>query len=254
VEEHPHWLSRDLGEDFGIDAEFELTENGLRGDILKVQIKTSGRVDRIDAGVKFIVERRYLEYADACRIPVVFVRVDLASRQAWYLWLQDWLLRQRASGDPLTEDQQSWVVWVSEHQTVHAGLSSELKAIARWEGKTQLALSLMGAMRAAAAINDYSMMRLLADAIGGGSSELGQAGLNALIEQAVGLGDRLRGSVEGDVVSAQLLEIVRRTSVQVTAPTIDRMVLRGDSYSRVGLAALGILYEASCTYCITWIA
>lgn len=205
VEEHPHWLARDLGEDFGVDAEFELTENGLRGDILKVQIKTSERVDRSEAGVKFVIERRYFEYADACRVPVIFVRVDLEARQAWYLWLQDWLLEQRASDNSLMTDQQSWVVWVPQHQTVSAGLSDGLKSIARWEGKAQLALSLIGAMRAAAAINNYSVMRLLADAIVGQADELGQAALNALIEQAAALRERLRGSVEGNAVSAQLL-------------------------------------------------
>ncbi|AVQ82116.1 MULTISPECIES: DUF4365 domain-containing protein [unclassified Variovorax] len=243
VEEHPHWLSRDLGEDFGIDAEFELTENGLRGDILKVQIKTSERVECSDAGVKFIIERRYFEYADVCRIPVIFIRVDLETRQAWYLWLQDWLLQQRASDNSLMEGQQSWAIWVPQRQTVHAGLSGDLKAIARWEGKAQLALSLMGTMRAAAAINDFSTMRLLADAVAGSSGGLGQAGLNALIDQAVRLGERLRGSLEGNVVFAQLLEMVRRIGGVVTAPTIDRIVLRGDTYSRIGLTALGILYD-----------
>ena len=243
MEEHPHWLVRDLGEDFGIDAEFELTENGLRGDILKVQIKTSERVERSEAGVKFVIERRYFEYADACRVPVIFVRVDLEARQAWYLWLQDWLLEQRASDNSLATDQQSWVVWVPQHQTVSAGLSDDLKSIARWEGKAQLALSLVGAMRAAAAINNYSTIRLLADAIVGQADELGQAALNALIEQAAALRERLRGSVEGNAVSVQLLEMVRRVGGRITASTIDGIVLRGDSYSRIGLTALGILYD-----------
>jgi len=35
IEEHSDWLKRDLGEDYGIDIEAELTENGVRGKILK---------------------------------------------------------------------------------------------------------------------------------------------------------------------------------------------------------------------------
>ena len=61
VEEHPHWLSRELSEDFGIDAEFELTENGLWGDILKIQIKSSDEVEKRDGGIKVVIARQYLE-------------------------------------------------------------------------------------------------------------------------------------------------------------------------------------------------
>jgi hypothetical protein len=40
IERHAHWLARTLDEDFGIDCEAELTEHGVRGEILKLQIKS----------------------------------------------------------------------------------------------------------------------------------------------------------------------------------------------------------------------
>lgn len=244
VEEHPDWLSRDLGEDFGIDAEFEVSEGEVLGDILKIQIKTSDRVERRNGSVQFLIERKYLKYADACRYPVVLVRVDATSKEAWYLWLQEWLLTQSMTGgNPLMSNQQSWVEWVSDAQTVTAGLGGELKKIARWEGSSQLALSLRDALHAANAIGDRQMMIVVADAIASCGGGLGQAGLNAVIDQAIKLGNRMRGTLEGNAIADQLFTIVRRFGSRIDAATIDRLVLREGSYSRVGLASLAILYD-----------
>lgn len=244
AEEHPHWLSRELSEDFGVDAELELTEHGIRGDILKIQIKSSDQVERRDGAVKFVIERKYLEYADACRYPLILVRVDVESKAAWYLWLQDWLLTQRTSGgSPLLEKKDSWTEWVPETKTVRAGLDGELKKIALWEGSSQLALSLADAMHAAAAIQDRRMMMLLADALASCADGLGQAGLNAVIDKAIQLGDLMRGTQRGNEIADQLFSMVRRCGDRIDATTVDRLVLRGDSYSRAGLTSLAILYD-----------
>src|SRR4030095_15033327 len=88
IEEHPHWLARELGEDYGIDLEAELTEDGGRGEILKVQIKSKEKIERNRDHVKAVIERRYLEYADCCRYPVIFLVVDVTTKEAWYVWLQ----------------------------------------------------------------------------------------------------------------------------------------------------------------------
>lgn len=243
VEDHPQWLSRDLSEDFGIDAEFEIADPSVSGDILKVQIKSSEQVERRDGAIKFTIERKYLEYADACRYPLIMVRVDTTSKEAWYLWLQDWLLAKRRTGSPLLTEQVSWTEWVSESHTVAAGLNGELKKIARWEGSSQLALSLRDALHAAIAIGDRRMMLLLADALASCADGLAQAGLNTVIDEAIKLGDRMRGTYEGNAVADQLFAMVRRRGAVVDAETIDRLVLRGDSYSRTGLTSLAIMYD-----------
>lgn len=243
VEDHPHWLARDLGEDFGVDAEFELSQPGPAGDILKVQIKSSEQVARRDGAVKFFIARKYLEYADACRYPLILVRVDVTSKEAWYLWLQDWLLTQRVAGSPLMATQASWTEWVPASQTIQAGLDGELKRIARWEGRAQLALSLRDAMHAAAAIGDRQMQFLLADALASCAGGLGQAGFNAVIDEAIKLGDRMRGTEEGNRIADQLFAMASRGGAHVDATTIDRLVLRGETYSRAGLASLAIFYD-----------
>lgn len=243
VEEHPSWLSRELSEDFGIDAEFEMTEHDVSGNILKVQIKTSDHVERRDGAVKFIIERKYLEYADACRYPFVMVRVDVAAKEGWYLWLQDWLLLQRENASPLLTQQDSWTVWVPERQTVRSGLDAELKKIARWEGSSQLALSLRDALHAATAIGDRQMMLVVADAVASCAGGLGRAGLNAVIDEAIKLGNRMRGTREGNDIADQLFTMVRRQGSRIDAVTIDRLVMRDGSYSRAGLSLLAILYD-----------
>jgi|SRR4030095_14778655 len=82
IEKHPHWLARELGEDYGIDLEAELTECGVRGEILKLQIKSSQQIERNDVAVRVVIESKYLSYADACRYPVILVVADIDSSEA----------------------------------------------------------------------------------------------------------------------------------------------------------------------------
>ena len=87
------------------------------------------------------------------------------------------------------------------------------------------------------------MMLLLADAIASCADGLGQAGLNAIIEEAIKLGNRMRGTREGNAIADQLFAMVRRHGPRIDAETVDKLVLRGDSYSRAGLSSLAILYD-----------
>lgn len=243
VEEHPDWLSREIGEDYGIDLELELHEGELRGDILKIQVKSQQHVERKNGRIRIEIERKYLEYARSCRYPVILVLVDVSAMEAWYVWLQDWLIRRRTSEDPLASSQDSWTCWVPESQTVRAALNHDLKSIARWEGDTQLVLSLLDAMRCAAATGQRSVVESIGTIVANSAAFAGEAALNAVIEQAVALGDRLRGTNEGNTVAQQLFAMVRHAGGSVSSNTVRNMVLRGDSYSRTGLAALEIIYN-----------
>lgn len=243
IEDHPDWLARELGEDYGIDIEAELTEHGVRGDLLKIQIKSTNNIEKKNGCIRFIIDRKYVDYATSCRYPVVFVVVDTRAKEAWYVWIQDWILRHRRDEGALDHDQGSWVHWIPEHQTVANGLQSAWKAIARWEGESQLVFSLMDAMKSAAATGNTSMVEALSNIINEGSSAFGDAALNALIEEAISLGNRLRGTTKGNLVADQLFSLVRRVGGRVSQTTVRDLVLRGDTYSRTGLSALAILYD-----------
>ena len=88
IEDHPDWLSRELGEDYGVDIEAELTESGVRGEILKIQIKSEEKVERKNGLVRAIVDQKYVEYAKASRYPVVLVLVLSRARTARCLLLR----------------------------------------------------------------------------------------------------------------------------------------------------------------------
>ena len=243
VEEHPHWLTRDLGEDYGVDLELELHEDDLRGDILKVQIKSKERTERNAGRVKIEIKRKYLDYAKSCRYPVLLVLVDVTAKEAWYVWLQDWLMRQRTSEDPLASTQKSWTWWIDETHTVKRALDRKLKSIARWEDDIQLVLSLLDAMRCAAVTGQRKVVESISAIVASSPVFAGETALTAVIEQAVELGDRMRGTQEGNTVADQLFAIIRHSGNYVTANTVRKLVLRGDSYSRTGLSALEIMYN-----------
>jgi len=243
IEDHPDWLARELGEDYGIDIEAELTEHGVRGDLLKIQIKSTNNIEKKSGCIRCVIDRKYVDYATSCRYPVVFVVVDTRAKEAWYVWIQDWILRHCREDGELGHDQGSWTHWIPEHQTVASGLQSAWKAIARWEGESQLIFSLMDAMKSAAATGNSSMVEALSNIINEGSSAFGDAALNALIEEAISLGNRLRGTTKGNLVADQLFSLVRRVGGRLSQTTFRDLVIRGVTYSRTGLSALEILYD-----------
>ncbi|PMX02304.1 hypothetical protein C1X59_08205 [Pseudomonas sp. FW215-R2] len=243
VEESLHWLSRDLGEDYGIDMEFELHEGEVQGNILKVQIKSEDQCKQKNGLVKIVIDRKYLRYADACRYPVLLVFVCLATKQAWYIWLQQWLLEQRAEIDPLAMVNKTWTVWVPVTQTVQAGLQGELKGIARWEGQTQLTLTLSDAIRCARAVNKNEIAEAVQPLLGTSSSQGGVISLNTLIAEAVALGDKLRNTRDGNRVVEQIYNVIRHFGNVVTKETALKLVMRGESFSRAGVNSIGVLYE-----------
>lgn len=244
IERDAHWLARNLGEDYGIDLEAELTENQVRGEILKMQVKSHAGVDHFDGAVKFVLDRRYVEYANACRYPVIMVVIDTNTEEGWYLWLQDWLMRKRANeGSSFNPDQSSWTEWVSEERTIASGLEGELKDIARWRGETQRALSLMDAIRATAWLGEEETTRTLVRILRETTPTVADMTLDAVISELVMLADSAWNTVEGNVVKGQLFPLVRELGDRISKATLSNMVIRKDSYSRTGLIALGLLYD-----------
>jgi hypothetical protein len=244
IEQHPDWLARDLSDDFGIDAEAELSEFGATGAILKLQIKSSMKVQRKGADVRFTVDRRYVEYAAGCRYPLILVIVDVAAGHAWYLWLQKWRLENRdLIASAVRKAPKSWTVWVNEEQTLVAGLDQALKDVAEWRGQTQLVLSLQDALQAALANYDAKIVDATFDVLQATAPHLADTALDIVLQEAIRLGNRMRGTSDGNVVADRIFRLVRLFGDRVSSNTIATMVLRGASCSRVGLAALGILYD-----------
>jgi hypothetical protein len=67
--------------------------------------------------------------------------------------------------------------------------------------------------------------------------------INLILEEGVLLGNKLRGTKEGDEISHQICSLVRAHGNQMGIDAVDLMVRRGDSYSRTGLIGLAVLYD-----------
>jgi hypothetical protein len=243
IENHRHWIARALPQDFGIDAEAELNVDSVKGEILKLQFKTSQQVIHRDGRVRIDILRKYLNYAISCRYPVVMIRIDISAKQAWYLWLQQWILAERAKGNDLSSSQNSFTTWIDETRTLQNGLETELQEIAAWRGETQLVLSLLDAMRAAASNYNPKVVSQLLLLLSEAAPAFSKASFDMILSKAIQLGDKLRGTAEGLTVANQLFEFVRRFGNHMGIAAIDLMVRRDDSCSRTGITGLAILYD-----------
>lgn len=75
------------------------------------------------------------------------------------------------------------------------------------------------------------------------SSNKIHAAMNIILEEAVLLGNDLRGTVKGNNVAQQLFDLLRAHGDQMNVDSIGLMVRRGEAFSRAGLSGLGILYD-----------
>ena len=238
-----HWIARAQDEDFGIDLEAELSVPHVNGQLIKIQIKASRSVEISEKGVACQIPKKLAIYADSCRLPVVLVRVDLGRQDAWYVWLQQWLLDWRRSGLRMEDMPDLMTVHVAIDQTLQNGLMGELRDIAQWKTRTQLVLTVHDAIRTSAAVYNYEVLNHLVALL----DKLGIANehfpINLVIEQAIALGDGLWATHEGNQASSTLYSICRHFGQNFSADQIWRMVSRNESISRTGLNALGILYD-----------
>ena len=245
IAEHQAWIARDLSDDFGIDLEAELAAPEVRGEILKLQIKASERLERAGDLVSIRVEKRYLMYAAACRYPLILVAVDTAAKEAWYVWLQEWLLTAMGPSEILSTEQASWTLKIPAQQTLSKGLEWDLREIARWRGKTQLILSLLDALRAASATGQLALVTAITELLAQMGEGLGEKLLQSVVAEVLALANGMWGTEYGNEVMWKLFSLLRKFGDRVTLETVMRLVLRGgETYSRTGINALGILYDS----------
>lgn len=238
-----NWIPRAQEEDFGVDLEAELAVPRVAGQLIKIQVKASRSVEITDKGVICQIPKKLAVYANSCRLPVVLVRVDLERQEAWYMWVQQWLLDRQRSGLRIDEMPDLVTYHIPADQTFRKGLMEDLQNIAQWRTRTHLVLTVHDAIRTSAAVYSYGVLNHLVALL----DQLGIANehfpTNLVIEQAIALGNELRATHEGNQASSTLYAICRHFGRTFSADQIWRMVTRDDSMSRTGLNALGILYD-----------
>ncbi|MCX4240134.1 DUF4365 domain-containing protein [Paraliomyxa miuraensis] len=244
IEKTGAWISRRQDEDFGIDLEAELADPLVRGEILKLQIKGTTEPEVTHQGVKVVLETKYLRMAEGFRVPLVFVVADITGHQAWYIWLQGWLVEQRRVGKTLASFKDHVTVYIPETDTLTAGLQGPLKDVARWGHENQMVLSLMDTMRTAVATRNEKVLLSLAELIGSVDAAYQDFPLEQLIDTIVDMSTQPRAMWELSMLGRFLAIVGRSHGGKISKENVMRMVVPGEGASRAGLNGLGALYDA----------
>lgn len=237
------WIVRGQEEDFGIDSEIELAEGEVKGQILKLQIKTSQSIKLINEQIKYRIPTSLVHYADNCRIPVVLVIVSIQPETAWYIWLQKWIVELRQSGRSIEDLGKSVTLCIPNCQTLDIGLKNDLKNIARWKTETQLILSLADTIRTAVVVRSQEVMVALSKLIETVDITYQEYPVEIIVDEVLNLGLQIWATPEGNKVSDMLYRFCRNHGNLFTAKQIYRLVVRDSTVSRTGINALGILYD-----------
>lgn len=88
--EHPRWVARKQSHDFGIDLEAELAvpidhKQRMTGKLIKLQIKSSAKIERGAVHIAYPVPRELIHYADAFRLPVILAVACIETKTVWWL-------------------------------------------------------------------------------------------------------------------------------------------------------------------------
>ncbi len=76
-----------------------------------------------------------------------------------------------------------------------------------------------------------------------GAAETPDRSINLILEEAALLGNKLRGTPEGNELAQQMFSLIRKYGNKMGVGSVDLMVIRGETYSRTGLSGLGVLYD-----------
>lgn len=233
------WIARKMDKDFGVDLEMELVANGIvTGQYVKLQIKGTRNYKVIDNKIKFRIGNDFLKYCDECRVPIILVLVDVANDRGFYLWVQEYIrIYQVNYNMNKTQD-----VYFSASNDFAFGLINEIKLIASGLSFTQLQLDLKACLTSAFLLGNEEVYGKLAE-LALDVAKTNELEINKIIDDLIILGVRAWGSTEGNRKANILYNFCRTYGDKFLTAHIYKMVSRGSSYSRVGIIALGILYD-----------
>jgi len=242
--QNEEWIVRHQpDEDFGIDFEVELAAPEVAGHFLKFQVKASKKVKIINGNVVLRIKKRLLRYADSCRLPVVLVVADLGSQCAWYLWLQEWLYLLNTSGKKLSDLPESVAVDIPVSNDLQSGLNGPLKSVALWKTKLQILRCLLDAFNGAVSLESEKVCAQILDIVRQLNDQFGELPIKSIIAEVLNLGSRIWATEDGNRLARILFRVCESYGSVFDGAQIRQLVVRGDSYSRTGISALGLLYD-----------
>jgi hypothetical protein len=233
------WIVRTQGEDFGIDLEAELSEPNPTGQFLKCQVKAFQGVAK-PKSVR--LSNGFLRYVYECRIPVVLLLVEVDSGAAWFCWLQGCIEENRLqkaiyASESSTAIQMKWLAPLNSES------HSVLKEIALGIHPLSRAAYVRDLVRYALMTHDHELVDATTKLLWRYSKEITYFPAGPVVDEALYLGNAIWATIEGNAVSQLLYVLARAYGDHFSKEQISRLVLRGESYSRTGINALGLMYD-----------
>jgi Domain of unknown function (DUF4365) len=233
------WIVRNQEEDVGIDLEVELSDPDPRGQFLKCQIKSfNGKSAPKPARLK----NDFLKYVYECRIPILLVQIETTSETVWYCWLQGCIEMKRLQRSIYGPNTYTTIAakWLTPLDPTG---SEDLIAIARGVHPIARATRSRDLIRLALETHDHDLLAAANRLVWKYHKEVSYFPLNLVIDEVLRLGNRIWGTLEGNAVSELVYMLARSFGEHFSSDQIHKLVIRGDSYSRVGINALGIMYD-----------
>jgi hypothetical protein len=246
IDNHTHWLARGQDHDFGIDLEAEFAQpddkgnQQLSGKLIKIQIKGSRSWPIQNECINVVLRRGYLDYINQFRLPALLVAVDVTTRDAWFVWLQDWMLRHEES--LLGASAPTATIAIPVAHTLRSGLNDSLQGISRGEHETAMVLGLRELGIAAISARNSIVFEKVLDILSA-INESSKAWIaHKTIDALIGMGPHV-GVWETHALLPLLFTLIDRVGDQLSPSQIGRLVRRDDTYSRTSIYALSRLYD-----------
>ncbi len=233
------WIARKVDKDFGVDIEMELVDDKkVTGQYVKIQVKGITKYQIIDYQIKFRIKNNFLSYCEECRVPIILVLIDINKEIGYFIWVQEYLRMYKTD----THKYKTSNILVPSTNDFENGLKNTIKNIASGCNHTQLQLDLKASLASAFLLGDTEIYEKLTE-LSIDIAKTNSLEINNIIDDLIVLGNKAWGTYEGNKKSNILYNFCRRFGNNFSTSHIKKMVLRGESYSRVGIIALGILYD-----------
>ena len=240
------WIARNLTEDFGIDMELEYAPSDVEGKFVKAQIKSHENVLIDGDFVKERLQKQYLRYVYECRVPIILIIVSTSTSKSWFIWLQKWILDSTNVSEIYNESKsKSLEISIHIKNELEIGLRNEIISIAAWENPTQLYIAINDLANLSLTLYDEKLSETLFTYLETFETEnsVSRNYFDILVEKIIKRGASLWASNEGNKLAGFLYKFVHFNGDKLNAEQVEKVVTRGEAYSRTGLNALCIMYN-----------
>jgi hypothetical protein len=246
IDAHACWLARSQDHDFGVDLEAELSEDindhqELTGKLIKIQVKTKETCIVRSNFILISIKKSYLNYVYQFHLPVILVVVDIKNTKIWYLWLQDWILRNENNSE-FKNNAKSVTLRIPVTQFLQVGLEEELKQIAREERPTTMVVALRHFISIVDVTRNSRVMNGILDLLTLIDEPSRDWIIQKTIDDLVQLGPNVALWQSAQFLP-QVFSLIDRLGDKLDAQHLVKMVARDESYSRVGIYSLARLYD-----------